>query len=170
MKKLVIIALVSIFATPAIAVPCSARSEGVQVQIPVIMDITPVASIDLNGSQIKLELCYTNNPCAIVYEGIADPPPILRSNVPVGVTATITPLRPIIEDAAPFVVALGNQVYTTAALEVTPLVIYKPLIGGSGVGIEITAAISNPDLTVRPVGLDAQVAVVTLTIIPVPAG
>ena len=39
---------------------------------------------------------------------------------------------------------------------------------GAGIGIEIAAAIRNPDMTARPEGLNVPVATVTLTVTPLP--
>lgn len=178
MKKLVITALVLICATSAFghggghghnhATP--PWQEDCSVDIPVIMDIMPVCAIDLNNSVIKLELSNeTDNDGEIWYEGVADPMPTLHANVSVKITATIAALEPTIESSGnevnAFHVALRNGDYT--ANEAGP-VQYDPLVIGSGIDIEIAAAILNPDLSVRAEGLDIPVAVVTLTASPMP--
>lgn len=168
MKKLMIIAVVAIVAASAFAVPTPPWHDPVSVQIPVIMDIAPVASIELNGAQIKLELSDESTMGQIVYEGVADPQPQLRSNVSVEVQADIAAVEPSIVNlgpGGPFGVALRNQAYVTGP---TAPVQYDPLAIGAGIGIEVAVGIWNPDLTVRQEGLDVPVAVVTLTVTPLP--
>ena len=129
MKKLLIIAIVAIFAATANAAT-PPWSDPVSVEIPVIMDIMPVASIELNGSQIKLELSNESTPGEIWYEGVADPQPILRSNVSVDVSATIAALAPtIVAGSDVFGVALRNQAYDYANLAIP--VQYDPGVIGA---------------------------------------
>lgn len=167
MKKLMIIAVVAIVAASAFAIS-PPWMDSISVTIPVIMDIAPVAAIDLNGSQIKLELSNESTMGEIVYEGVADPKPQLTSNVSVDISATIAELFPTIVGtgfgSTPFEVALRNESYGATSGPIQ----YDPLVIGAGIGIEIAAAITNPDLTVRAQALGVPVAVVTLTVTPLP--
>lgn len=168
MRNLMIIAIVSIFATALFAGPLSPPfAPTPTVEIPVVMDIMPVASIDLNGSVIKLELVNILGNDDIFYEGFANPQPILTANVPVEVTADILELHPSISAGPPFKVALRNQNYVPQGTTTDP-VRYDPMVIGSGIGIEVAASIKNPDLAVRPEGLNVPVAVVTLTVETLP--
>ena len=160
-----IIALVSIVAVSAFAVDPGWGGNTSSVTIPVIMDIAPVCSIDLNDAVIKLELSDESVAGAIVYEGVADPEPQLHSNVQVDISASIEALEPTIVDGSPFQVALRNLGYDVTSGPVT----YDPMVLDYTPGIEVHAAITNPDLTVRPEGLDVPVALVTLTVTPAAA-
>lgn len=161
MKKLLIMALLSIAAASVVAAPPTPWvGQPVSVEIPVMMDIQPVANLDLRGSTIKLEQVDGS----VNYVGEADPQPLLTSNVPVTVDATVTPVAPLVAPQASWGVALQGTGWGT-----NPSVDYDPAyIGISGVGVPVAVLVENPDLTQRPQGTDQRVATVILTVSPRP--
>ncbi|MGA2914412.1 MAG: hypothetical protein ABSE89_00070 [Sedimentisphaerales bacterium] len=170
MRKLIllIVALVStmVFAVPPWDLTTSA-------QIPVVMDIVPSISIDLNGSQIKL----LQKPGTDTWEGFANPMPIVHSNVDVKVSAKLDVVHPAIQlTRSNWGVALQGQPYTTGVgvlvppdtlvVATTPFWFMDVPYIGAGRQVPIAVEVISPDLTVRPPELNSPVAIVTLTVQP----
>ncbi|MGA2914411.1 MAG: hypothetical protein ABSE89_00065 [Sedimentisphaerales bacterium] len=171
LQVLSIIAIVAMLSTMVFAVP--PWDLNTSAQIPVVMDIVPSISIDLNGSQIKL----LQKPGTDTWEGFANPMPIVHSNVDVKVSAKLDVVHPNIQlDGRNWGVALQGQPYTTGIGPIVPPATFAagptpfwfmdvPYIG-AGRQIPIAVEVISPDLTVRPPELNSPVAIVTLTVQP----
>jgi len=155
MRNLMIIVTVA-FTVTALAATASAI-QPVQVQIPVYMNIVPVASIDLNGAQILLERI----PGSTDYEGDTDPDnPILTCNVPVNVGAqTVAQLPSVsLNWYTAFFMDLWSAPNGTAVILVSPDVTPLPLV--------IRVKAEDVDMSQRPNGL-GLVAITTVTVTPI---
>jgi hypothetical protein len=162
MKNLMIIATVLILAASAFAGPPWVGPGCVE-EIPVYMDIQPVASIALNNAEIKLEPVNGT----IDYAGVTLPPnqPVLTCNVPVTVSADTVGVAPLVSTA--WQTALQGNPWSApgnpsgiSAINVDPPA--TPFI------LDVAVQALNVDMTVRPQGLAARVATTTVTVVPRP--
>jgi hypothetical protein len=183
MKNLVIIALVAVFAAAAFAVPqvpsVPWQGQEVTVNIPVYMDIKPVAQLILNGSEIKLEPVEGT----VDYVGVADPMPMVKCNVPVTVTGLIIPAAPLVAPNLSGTTGLpgwgislqgagngfqpANWAFPSQSADYDPA--YMLDIGAdpvNGVGVPVAVLLVSPDLTQREQGDKQRVATVELTVKP----
>ena len=163
MRNLLIIAVVAMLSATAVAqppLPWVANEDSVE--IPVMMDIAPAATITLPvGCQILL----TPAEGSAAFYGEADPQPIVTSNVRVHVKARLVPKNPNIQTSDDlWGVALQGQSWTDAKQN-TPNWNLDPEFIAGAVEIPIAVYVESPDLTVRPPGV-SQVATVTLTVTP----
>ncbi len=177
LRILSVIAIVAMFSAMAIALPppWSGVATG---QIPVVMDIAPAVSIDANNALIKL-LPDANVGGLAIWSGVADPQPILRSNVRVSITATLDVVNPVIQtDPCMWGVALQGQDYkrgetstgplggTNTTVTTTPPIYWDAVYIGTGRGVPIAVFVANPTLWVRAPEANSRVATVTLTATP----
>ncbi|MBN1457445.1 MAG: hypothetical protein JW912_06310 [Sedimentisphaerales bacterium] len=153
MKRSVLIALVAIVTTMTFTQCLFADA----VDIPVVMNIAPIASIVLNGAQIELLPVLGS----MNYEGATLPPnqPIITCNVQVTVTANTVGISPFI--TTDWQTALQGTAYNGTSTS-DPILV-DPLATPFNLGVSVLAG--NVDMTVRPDGL-ANVATTTVTVTP----
>jgi hypothetical protein len=163
MRNLMIIAAVVILTANASAVLPPWVGPGAVVEIPVVMDIEPVASIALNDAVIKLEPVSGS----LDYTGVTLPPnqPVLTCNVPVTVSAYTTGVAPLV------------SLLWATALQGQPWSVPGNPCGGTAINVDPPATpfildvavwAQLVDMTVRPQGLNARVATTTVTVVPRP--
>ena len=166
MRNLIIIAAVVVLAASASAIPTPWVGPGVTVDIPVVMDIEPVASIALNDAIIKL-LPVSG---ALDYTGITLAPnrPVLTCNVPVTVSAYTTGVAPLV------------SLLWATALQGQPWSVPGNPCGGTAINVDppatpfildVAVLAQNVDMTVRPltgIGPLAVVGMTTVTVTPRP--
>jgi hypothetical protein len=154
MKKLMLIALTAILATMTFTQCVTADV----VEIPVVMDIAPIATVVLNGAEIKL-LPVTGS---MDYEGSTLPPnqPIITCNVPVTVTAVTTGVAPLVSTF--WQTALQGTAYNGTPASNPSLV--DPLATPFNLGVSVLAG--SVDMTVRADGPNARVATTVVTVAP----
>jgi hypothetical protein len=181
LQFLSIIAIVAMLSTMVIAKPPTPWDGVATGKIPVVMDIVPAVSIEVpSGAKIKLEpLDYPNNneQTPATWTGVANPQPILHSNVRVSVTGTLDVVNPVIQtDSGQWGIALQGQDWAvgdgsglggpqTYVATTDPMYLDVAYIG-AGRAIPIAVYVQNPNLTVRAPEADSQVATVTLTASP----
>lgn len=154
MKKSVLIVLTVILTTVTFT-PCLLADV---VDIPVVMDIAPIASIALNGAQIKLFSVSGS----MDYEGTTLLPnmPIITCNVEVAVTATTVGEAPLVSTV--WRTKLQGQSYNGTPTS-TPYIV-SPLATPLNLGVAVLA--KDVDMTVRADGTNARVATTTVTVVP----
>ncbi len=164
MKKILIVALVSVIATAAFADPLLAEAE-----VEVFVNIQAAATLTLNGNP-KLELLPIPG-SATDYEGYLDPAtaPILVSNVPVTVSAMIEiadPFGPLLDtvEADWAVRVLGASAWTTGYGPSTAD--YDTVVTDGGYPISVGVRVNDPDLMAVGVEGETPVATVIMTVAP----
>jgi hypothetical protein len=179
LRILSVIAIVAMLSTMASAAPPAPWAGVATGQIPVVMDIAPAVSIEIPaGAKIKLlPLDSTLSASIPTWSGVANPQPILHSNVRVSLGATLDVVNPVIQtDPTMWGIALQGQPWKvgsggllggvdTFVTTTDPIYLDVAYIG-AGRAIPIGVYVQNPNLTARPPELDSQVATVTLTASP----
>jgi hypothetical protein len=149
------------FSAMAFALPPTPWGAEGQIQIPVTMDIVPVASLNLNAAVIKL--LPTVGGDVGDFSGCANPKPLLQSNVPVTVLADVEPVAPLVTNDANCYVAIQGQPWDSTSAQD-----YDPAYISSGVYIPVCVLFRNVDMAMRPEGLNQRVGTVILTVTPTP--
>jgi hypothetical protein len=183
LRILSVIAIVAMLSTMVIAdtptppTPWAGVATG---QIPVVMDIAPAVSIEVpTGSKIKLmPLDYAKDtPGPPTWTGVANPQPILHSNVRVSLAATLDVVNPVIQtDPTLWGIALQGQPWKVGSggplggpdtfVTTTDSIYLDVAYIGAGRAIPIAVYVQNPNLTARPPESDSRVATVTLMASP----
>ena len=127
----------------------------------------------LNVDNAMVTLLQQPQPDTNFWVGVANPLPIVQSNISISITATLDVVCPIIQtDATKWGIALQGMYWSIGSGSLTTTNTYvcttgpldlDPAYIGEGRGIPIAVFVKDPDLTVMPPGL-SQVATVTLTI------
>jgi len=173
MRNLMIIAIVAILAASASAGVPTPWIGAPQIEVPVLLHIVEVASLDLNGAVIVLDrVGGTTDYTGVTAGHPAFPPnhPMLTCNAPVTVSASTAGVAPLITSLwqtsirnTPWSLA-GNPCGGTS-IDVDPLVTPMPY------PIEIAVLATNVDMSVRPLSLPStydRVATTTVTVTPRP--
>ena len=166
MKKLVIVALVSVIATAVFA------DSLAETEIEVFVNIQAAATLTLNGDP-RLELVPMTG-SATDYEGWLDPAtaPILIANVPVTVSAALVIADPFGVLIAPdpadwFVRVLGASDWTAA--NIGPSVAnYDTVVIGSGYPVTVGVRVTGSNMMNAGVEGETPVASVIMTVAPRP--
>ena len=171
MKNLIIIAAVVVLATTASAGVPTPWIGAPQIEIPVLMDIVEVASLNLNKAQILLERVGGTTD----YMGVTKAPfvPTLTCNAPVTVYAETAGVAPWVTEL--WQTSIRNTDWSTpgnpcggVSIDVDPLVTPMPY------PIEVAVMAQNVDMSVRPlravgpVAIPDRVATTTVTVTPRP--
>ncbi len=165
LQILSIVAIVALLSSVSIALPPTPWGAAGEIQIPVVMDIVPVASLNLNGAIIKL--VPTVGGGVGDFSGCASPLPLLQSNVPVTVTATVVPVAPLVTDPCDCYVAIQGQDWAKSPpFGAGSINDYDPAYIASGVGIPVCVLFRGVDMSQRPQGLNERVGTVILTVTP----
>lgn len=159
LQVLSIIAIVAMLSSVSIAAPPPPPWSALgSIEIPVVMDIVPVASLSLNGAIIKLEPAVGGN--IGDFMGCANPLPMLMSNIPVNVTATVFLVAPDVTTHDDIFVAIQGYDWDNPS---GPW-LYDPAYIGNGVGIPVCVLYRNVNMAIRPEGLNERVGTVMLTV------
>lgn len=162
MRNLMIIVTIAVLAASASAVPPVWWAANATVDIPVVMDIGPVAQIALNGAQIEL---LPINGTAADWEGFCPQAlrPVITTNVRVDISGTVVPVAPLVcPNLGDWKIALFGEDYVAAPNASTITV--DALLSPYPLGIAVKA--EDVDMTVRPIQDNARVATVTITVTP----
>jgi hypothetical protein len=178
LRILSVIALVAMLSTTAFGGNPWIVSS--QLQVPVVMDIVPTITLNLNGAFIKLTQQLNTD----WWEGQTGLPPsstkhaTITSNVNVVVTAELDIVNPNVQtNGYKWGVAIQGQAWSMGSGPIVPpatLVVpttpgyymdltYINSFGAAGAPIPIAVEVEAPDMTVRPPGANQPVATVTLT-------
>jgi hypothetical protein len=169
MRTLRILSVIAIFAMLSTMVfaapplPPTPWSAIGSIHIPVVMDIVPVASLRLNGAIIKLY--PTEGGDVGDYSGCASPMPVLQSNIPVEVWATVEPVAPDVTSHDNCWVVIqgddwGNDWDHLSRAD------FDPEYTAGGVGINVCVLFRHVNMAMRPEGFNERVGTVTLTVTP----
>lgn len=170
MRNLMIIAAVLILAANASAVNPPWIGPGATADIPVVMEIIPIATLIIaSGTQIPL--MPVNG--SMDYTGVSTPSPQLTCNVPVTVSAQTAGVAPLV--STQWSTALQGQPWTVpganpsgiSTINVDPAAATpaNPFI------LDVAVLAQNVDMTVRPltgIGPLAVVGMTTVTVTPRP--
>lgn len=164
MRNLIIIAAVLVLAASVSAINPPWIGPGCVVDIPVVMDIQPVASIALNDAVIKLEPVNGS----MDYTGVTLPPnqPVLTCNVPVTVSAQTEGVAPLV--TITWNTALQGNPWSAPGGNPGPPSVINVDPAATPFILDVAVLAQNVDMTVRPQGLAARVATTTVTVVPRP--
>jgi hypothetical protein len=166
MRTLRILSVIAIFAmlsTMVFALPPTPWGAIGTIYIPVVMDIVPVASLSLNGAVIKLEPVVGGD--VGDFSGCANPMPVLQSNIPVEVFATVEPVAPDVTDQDNCWVVIQGDDHGNDWSHLS-MADFDPEYIGGGVGINVCVLFRKVNMAMRPEGLNERVGTVTLTVTP----
>ena len=158
MRNLIIIAAVVALSATVYAGPPWINATA---DIPVVMDIEPVASIALNDAVIKLFQITGSTD----YEGhtVAPNQPVVTCNVPVTVEADTVPVLPDVSSTGKWRTAIRPNNYAGTANSIVNII--DPLATPWTLDVWVKA--NNVDMTQRPDGPDVRVATTTITVTPI---
>jgi hypothetical protein len=168
MKNMIIIATVLILAASTFAGPPWVGPGCVE-EIPVYMDIQPIAQLNVIDVEILLQpVGVTAGPAplgTLNYTGVTSPSPVLTCNVPVTVSAQTVGVAPLVTIS--WQTALQGQFWASPGNPGLPSTINvdppaTPFI------LDVAVLATNVDMTVRPQGDHARVATTTVTVAPRP--
>ena len=178
MRNLMIIAAVLILAANASAVNPPWIGPGATADIPVVMEIIPIATLIIaTGTVIELlPAGVTPGPAplgTLDYTGVASPSPQLTCNVPVTVSAETVGVAPLVTTS--WQTALqGNGWSTPPGNPGSPSVINVDPAAATPANpfvLDVAVLATNVDMTVRPLtgtGPLAVIGMTTVTVVPRP--